>query len=401
MRVLVVDDEAFSRTLLAENLERWGHEVVQARDGQDAWQRIASDKLGFVISDWMMRGLDGPDLCRRIRAAGLPWYTYVILLTARSANGSLIEGMNAGADDFIRKPFDLDELRARIRAGERVLQLGNDLEERNRRLSEANAASNRDLEAAAAMQKSLLPTSGQRVPGLRFAWLFAPSRLLAGDILNYFRLDERRTGFYLLDVAGHGIASAMLSFTLSKMLTVTGGPDGLVKHSLPAPPHYQVRPPKDVVRILNGRFQERGDGLGYFTMIYGVIDTERDRVTITQAGHPSPIHQSQGRLRRIGESGFPVGMLPDAEYEQIELDFRPGDRIVVYSDGVTECLGPDRRQFGESRLLDAIADGADGSLEDLVGTIERSLRSWCRSAEFRDDVSLLAVEREAPGVPAA
>ena len=124
MRVLVAEDSAVSRHLLQATLEKWGYAVTVAADGVEAWdelKRPTAPKL--AILDWMMPGLTGPDVCRRVRAHAGQAYTYLLLLTSRNLKEDLIEGMDAGADDYITKPFDYHELRVRLRAGMRILDL--------------------------------------------------------------------------------------------------------------------------------------------------------------------------------------------------------------------------------------------------------------------------------------
>jgi DNA-binding response OmpR family regulator len=124
MRILIADDDRVSTTLLGRTLEQWGFEVMVAHDGVTAWERIAGDAPpALAIVDWMMPRLDGVELCRRIRAAVLPSPVYVILLTARTSRQDLVAGLEAGADDYLTKPFDPDELRARIHVGKRTLDL--------------------------------------------------------------------------------------------------------------------------------------------------------------------------------------------------------------------------------------------------------------------------------------
>ena len=221
MRILIVDDEPVNRLVLARKLGSWGHDVVQATDGAEAWDIIQLEPFRMVITDWMMPNVDGVELTRRIRSSPLAGYTYVLLLTANTGVEALVEGMEAGADDFVSKPFQVEELRARLRAGERVLRLESDLAEHNQRLSLAYASARRDLEAAAEMQKALLPQPGLELREVLPAWRFLPASYVAGDIFNVHQVDEHRTCFYVLDVAGHGVPSAMLSFTLSKLLAPT------------------------------------------------------------------------------------------------------------------------------------------------------------------------------------
>ena len=124
MRILIADDDRMSTLMLGRTLAQWGFEVVVAHDGNAAWEVIAGDQPpALAIVDWMMPGLDGLELCRRIRATSHRPVVYVILLTARTAVQDLVAGLEAGADDYLRKPFDPDELRARIHVGQRTLAL--------------------------------------------------------------------------------------------------------------------------------------------------------------------------------------------------------------------------------------------------------------------------------------
>ena len=124
MRILIADDDRMSTMMLSRSLERWGFEVVVAHDGISAWGHIVGDNPpALAIVDWMMPGLDGIELCRRIRATELAAPVYVILLTARTSRQDLVAGLEAGADDYLTKPFDPDELRARIHVGQRTLAL--------------------------------------------------------------------------------------------------------------------------------------------------------------------------------------------------------------------------------------------------------------------------------------
>ncbi|HEX8200485.1 MAG TPA: ATP-binding protein [Isosphaeraceae bacterium] len=140
MKVLIAEDDDFSRELLRRNLEKWGHEVVAARDGAEAWDLFARGAFPLVISDWTMPGLDGLELIRRVRASPTPGYVYIILLTARAEKADLVQGLAAGADDFVAKPFDREELRVRVQAGERIVRQEHGLAEQNRALREAQAA---------------------------------------------------------------------------------------------------------------------------------------------------------------------------------------------------------------------------------------------------------------------
>jgi two-component system cell cycle response regulator len=128
MRALVAEDNPVFQTMLRNMLVKWGYEPVMARDGNEAWQALESpDPPRLAILDWMMPGVDGVELCRRVRAAGREPYLYVLLLTARTQSQDLVDGMEAGADDYLTKPFNAHELRVRLRAGRRILDLQEEL----------------------------------------------------------------------------------------------------------------------------------------------------------------------------------------------------------------------------------------------------------------------------------
>ena len=138
MRILIAEDDLASRRLLQALLVNWGYEVVAAADGDDAWQIFQEeDPPLLAILDWMMPGLDGIELCRRVRHTDALQSTYIILLTARDRKEDMVAGLESGADDYMIKPFSSNELRARVRVGLRVVKLQVDLAERVKELEQA------------------------------------------------------------------------------------------------------------------------------------------------------------------------------------------------------------------------------------------------------------------------
>ena len=140
MRVLIAEDDAVSRLLLRRSIEQLGHECLVAVDGDVAWALFQQHEVDVVVSDWMMPGLDGPELCRRVRAHPRQTYTYFILLTALDGKEFLLAGLEAGADDYLTKPFDRDELRARLQTAARVTTLQRQLAEKTVELERLNVA---------------------------------------------------------------------------------------------------------------------------------------------------------------------------------------------------------------------------------------------------------------------
>ncbi len=138
MKILIVEDDLISRRLLQKTLEDWGHEVIAAENGEQAWKIFQNENLKIVIADWMMPVMDGLALCRKIRSSNNLGYVYFLLLTGKDKQEDVVEGLDAGADDYVVKPFDWDELKVRLRAGERILELEKELKEKNEALIDLN-----------------------------------------------------------------------------------------------------------------------------------------------------------------------------------------------------------------------------------------------------------------------
>jgi serine phosphatase RsbU (regulator of sigma subunit) len=246
------------------------------------------------------------------------------------------------------------------------------------RLRDAYRQLRKDLEAAAVIQSTMLPAAAT-LGDVHYRGLFRPSSLIAGDTYNVVRRTDGGIGFFQVDVAGHGAPAALVSVachhTLSQaMLTRTQGT------------HLE-----EIVAQINEDWPEN---LPYFTMILGEIDPRGQRASIVQAGHPSPLVIRRGGIvEPIGDGGFPVGMIPFASYERLEFDFGPGDRLLIFSDGLVEAENPEGEQFSEARLHRLVGDNATGSTPAVLDTLDDVLRKWRGSETLDDDLSVLMLER--------
>lgn len=134
MKILIAEDDVVSRRLLQKTLEGWGYQVFSAENGREAWEIFQSEDLKFIIADWVMPVMDGVTLCRKIRSSPAHGYVYFILLTGKDKKEDIVSGLDAGADDYVAKPFERDELKVRVRAGERIIKLERELSDKNDKL---------------------------------------------------------------------------------------------------------------------------------------------------------------------------------------------------------------------------------------------------------------------------
>ncbi len=393
MKILVAEDERITRRSLQKQLEAWGHSVVAAEDGSEAWEEFQRQQFDIVVTDWEMPRMDGRELIQCIRDNSSSSYTYLIMLTGRSETADLVAGMDAGADDFLAKPFDRGELRVRLHAGERIIQLERNLASRNKELSSANAKMKRDLDAAADMQRDLLPTELPDDLGARFAWHFEPCDELGGDILNVLPLDGRYVAMYLLDVTGHGVPAALLSVTLSRVLTTRDPGSSILVTQGESADIQVVTPPHEVAQRLNRQFPMEAQGDKFFTMAYAVFDTQDKLLRYANAGHPFPILvRRECSPRELSGCGLPIGVLDEETYDETSVQLEPGDRVYFFSDGITEAFNEQGKMLETDGLIQLIERARTRPLNDALATCVEELKRWCDPVPLGDDLSLLVLE---------
>ncbi len=391
MRVLIAEDDRISRRMLQRQLEKWGHEVVAAENGLEAWHHHCEGNFSLVITDWMMPDMDGLELISRIRDAPNDSYVYAILLTAKTETEDIVKGMESGADDFLSKPFDRNELRVRVRAGERIIELERHLADRNKQLETVNQRMSSDLEAAARVQRSLLPTALPDRPGVNLAWSFQPCDELAGDFLNVFAIDDKHLAIYVADVSGHGVASSLLAVTISRMLTIQATTSSILVRP-DETGSIELVSPAEVLGELNQRFQMDESGM-YFTLVYGLLNTETLKFQYACAGHPPVLRvPASGEPAFLPGEGLAIGWDLDEDFDQHEVTLKAGDRLFLYSDGVPEAMNEQLEQFEDHRLIEECCKSSAQTLQATVDDLLQSIERWCLPNGPKDDVSLVAVE---------
>ncbi|HUE73372.1 MAG TPA: SpoIIE family protein phosphatase [Pirellulaceae bacterium] len=383
--ILVVDDTPANLQVLSGMLKDRGYKVRPVPSGKLALLAAQRDPPDLILLDINMPEMNGYEVCQHLAAddklKGIP----VIFISALTEQLDKVKAFAIGGVDYITKPFQMEELHARVETHLKLRRLQIELEEANARLAHANDRMSRDLKAAAKIQETFLPREAPRIPGAEFAWIYRPCDELAGDGLNIIPLGDGQVALYVLDVSGHGVASALLSVTLSRLLSPPSEPSSILICD-------GITPPAQVAARLNQLFPLDPATEQLTTMVYGILDAATGTFRYVSAGHPGPVHLASGADPVILESqGFPLG-LTDQAYEERSVRLGAGDRLYLYSDGVPEAMDPAGSQFGNDRLLKAIAQGGSEPLQTSVAALLTEITRWQGSAKPQDDISILAVE---------
>ncbi len=375
-RLLVVDDDESNRDMLSRRLQHDGYTVQGAANGVDALKLLRSAPFDLVLLDLIMAGLDGYLVLLKMKddpgLSGIP----VIMLTALDQDSGIARCIEAGADDYLTKPFNPTLLRARLGACLEKKRL----RDQEQAIHHALVSSQRQLAAelaeAGAYVASLLPTRLASGP-VSTEWCFESSTQLGGDSFGYHWIDDDHFAIYLLDVCGHGVGAALLSVSALNVL-----------RSGPLLAEGPERPDR-VLAALNQMFLMETQNQQYFTCWPGVYSRSSSRLTYASAGHPPALLiGADGRRIELRTSAPPVGAFPDAQFPRAEIEVVPGSQLFVFSDGTYEISRPDGRT---GTLPEWIATLAEASAREdfAVGECLVKAKASQGTAALWDDYSLV------------
>ena len=388
MKILIAEDESIPRRLLQATLMKAGHEVVSACDGAEAWALLErADAPRLAIIDWLMPAVDGVEICRRVRARQTTQYTYLILLTSRGRKEDIITGLEAGADDYLTKPFDPPELHGRLRTGQRVLDLQTALLTSLDRLAQAHQ---REVEIGAKIQRALLV--GQLPPdvaGVQMAALTLPSQHVDGDFYDFFPHDEQCFDLVVGDVMGKGVPAALLGAALKSAF-----PRALSRLLL-SPTRGLLPEPEEIIMRVQHEVAQQFMRLGVFaTLCYARFDGAGQRLTLVDCGHPKTIHfhRSTGVCKILQGDNMPLGFSAQETYQQASFLLAEGDVLVFYSDGLIEARTPTGEFFGVERLMAVIQQHYDLEPAQLVEAIRETVQTFSSADMCTDDLTCIVVK---------
>ncbi len=393
--VLVVDDDAMNRVMLSRLLTREGYAVTEANDGAAALELVDKHAFDLVLLDVMMPGIDGLQVLETLRKTRSVAELPIIMATAEDSSRDVVRALKLGANDYVTKPLDFSVVLARVQTHLSLKRAKEELEATNARMK-------KDLEAAAKVQRALMPNSLPKVLDFSFVWNFVPCDELGGDILDVFQLDEDNIGLYLLDVSGHGVRAALLSVTLNRLLAQMAEGSLQFEEAGGGQTERQLLSPAEVAAGLNTRFQMDASpgAVQYFTFLYGILNTNTSIFRYVSAGHPGPIQvRTDGKSILHPQEGFAIGWFPDSTYQEFVIELKPGDRLYLYSDGILEAMNSEDELFGPERVVEALEERKNLTLQGSVEELVECGRQWSGVAGFADDVSILALERGVAETP--
>ena len=399
--ILIVDDNDINRMLLSRMLAKKGFRLLEASNGKEAIKMAMEELPDLILLDIMMPEMDGYEVCERLRENAETADTPVIFLSAKSETDDKIKGLEAGAVDYITKPFSMGEVYARVKAQLKIRTLTQSLKKSNESLKRALAELEKkqeriedDLKAAAIIQRSLLPESPPKLDTVNFAWEFRPSHKIGGDIFNLFFVDDHHLGIYVLDVSGHGVPSAMVAVTVSQLLRPPSGisESSILKKRIPSPPYYKIIPPSEVLATLDITYPiERFEK--FFTMTYLLFDYQNGKISYSSAAHPFPVIVRQnGELEFLDKGGSIIGLGTGNGFEEGTARLEPGDRLFLYTDGILEYRNADRLFFGEERFYSILTDSRNLSLDQALTEVIKSLEAFDSELVPQDDITILGIE---------
>jgi sigma-B regulation protein RsbU (phosphoserine phosphatase) len=371
-RVLIADDQPDVVEALRLLLKNAGYEIVAVNSPAAILQTVASQRFDLLLMDLnytrdTTSGREGLDLLTRLQAfdGGLP----IVVMTAWSSVEVAVEAIHKGVGDFVQKPWNNDGLLATVQT-----QIARGQAHRQARQLEAE--NEQALAEAREIQQELLPTEISQIPGYEISGAWKPARLVGGDYFDVLEFGQGRVALCIADVVGKGLPAALLMSNLQAAIKAVAL-DSLL--------------PQELCARLNRFMCSNTAPDKFITFFYGLIDAAQRKLVYSNAGHNSPIlRRRDGSSIRLQEGGVALGIFPEWRYEAGETELAPGDRLVLFTDGVTEAMSPQGEEFGEERLLALLDAAPEAGAAEMQERILQAVTEFSGS-ELHDDATLIVL----------
>ncbi len=371
--VLIVDDDPINLQVLINHLSVDGYNVESASSGMEALKLIESGiDVDLILLDVMMPEMSGFEVCKRVREKISFYQLPIILLTAKNTSEDMITGLSLGANDYITKPFDKDQLLARVR---NYVSLKKAIEEQN-----ALIAIRQELDIARNIQLSILPETLPELEGLSIKAKYEPMSEIGGDFYDFHQFDEKRIGVFIADVTGHGVPAALISTMIKIAFTTSTG---------------RLKDPAALLEGINRALFHNLSGR-YITAFYTYIDLDEMTITFSNAAHwPMYLLKKNGELVHLKIKGRLIGLMEDTGYSNVTIPIENGDRLVFFTDGLIEERDNSGEIYGEEKLESLLLKLRDLPPARVIDECFMDIYSWSGSYNtegFEDDATMIVVD---------
>lgn len=373
-RILIVDDEPINLQILINQLTKENYSVRFLSSGEESLSVIdAGEEFDLVLLDVMMPVISGFDVCSRIREKYSAHELPVVLLTAKNTKEDIIAGISLGANDYITKPFDREELLARVR---NYISLKKAAEEQKKFI-----AVKQELEIARNIQLSILPGTLPQLEGLSIRAKYEPMMEVGGDFYDFLQIDDNRIGILIADVTGHGVAAALISSMVKIAFYMS---------------HDRMDDPAALLSKINASLFEHIYGR-FITAFYIFIDLKEMKAVFSNAAHWPIYIQNRytGDLSELTIRGRLIGISREENYRNQSVNLAKGDRIVLYTDGLIEERDSKGVLLGEERFMDLIKESSSKQPSRLIDEVFITLYNWSgrfNSEGLEDDATMIVVD---------
>lgn len=379
--VLLVRTDSVLRREWADQLEQEGLTVLEAADGKEAWELIKKKEPQAVLCDRLLPAMEGLELCRRIKEKPETGHIYVVVIMNAETSRDRQALDEVDADGNLPLDCPGREMTQLVRTGLRIAHLEKGFALRNQELQQLTERLNKELETVSNIQKALLPQSIPRTPAFDFTAFYLPSTECSGDYYDLIQLDEKRQGFVIADVSGHGAPAMVTMALLRQNFHLISG-----KHE---EPHTLL---EEMNRLLFDHLPTDQ----YVTMHYCIFNTETLGCRYASAGHNPPLHfkRATGKCAMLEKcESFPLKLvMREATYQTNSLQLEKGDKLVFYTDGIPECFNHNKENYEMERFQDIVDREAPRKrVSELEMTILTDVMTFADGRPFDDDLTLAIV----------
>ena len=368
-KILLVDDNPTNLQVLFQALDGCGYNLLVAKNGETALEIVRKAHPGLILLDIMMPGIDGYEVCRRLKndpdTSDIP----VIFLSSLQDTADKVKGFQVGAVDYVHKPFQSDEVKARVNTHLTIHQLQLDVESQKGKLEN-------ELKVVSELQRRLLPKTLPTIEGLQLSAHYETSRYAGGDYYDIAELPNNRWGFLMADAEGHSAPAAVL---MAMTCILFRAAEGFLDQ------------PGELIDYLNTHLCKVADP-SFMTAIYVVYDANAHNLRVARAGHPHPMICRASDRKAIWhecDGVAPMGILPYDNVPETDIQLEKGDRLVLYTDGVTERFSQAGELYGEERLQNVLGNSTHTAPSEMLDAIVSDLERFAAGRPADDDQAIL------------